>query len=59
MFKEHWQQGLLFVFVYALISLAVANTARVVINEHNTDLHIKHSEFKNDDKNEKLQSRNR
>ena len=54
MFKESWQQGLLFVFIWVLLSLATANTARVIINEINADLHIKYTEFKGDDKNEKF-----
>jgi len=48
MFKEHWQQGLLFIFIWSLLSLAMANTARVVINENNADLHIKYTEFKDE-----------
>ena len=56
MFKESWQQAILFIFIWSLLSLAIANTARVVINENNDDLHIKYTEFKNDSKNEKFQS---
>jgi hypothetical protein len=48
MLKNREHQALLFVFIWSLISLAIANTARVVINENNADLHIKYSEFKDE-----------
>ena len=56
MFKNREHQALLFIFIWSLLSLAIANTARVVINENNDDLHIKYTEFKNESKNEKFQS---
>jgi hypothetical protein len=50
MLKNREHQALLFVFIWSLISLAIANTARVVINESNDALHIKYTEFKDDSK---------
>ena len=50
MLKNREHQALLFVFIWSLISLAIANTARVIINETNSDLHIRYSEFKDDSK---------
>jgi hypothetical protein len=32
--------------VFVVITILIANTARVVINENNADLHIKYTEFK-------------